>query len=480
MRAQLRGKLSALVFTGIAFALSFATFEAAPRVAAAGVPLEAALCQVVYPLDQFPGAQNYHYTFFGNAFFINEDGYLITASHVVSAFREGGKPHIIVGSPEEPRRLLEAQIVAADWDHDVAVLRATPNPFPGDGKVAYLPLSVATPPKGESVLSASLRFPEAENVSSADVPVEDYSKGEVLDYRFHKETGLPDSEVLIVSQEVAPGQSGSPLVAANSQGVVGIIVGRWLLPVVLPSSAATRNRLALSPGAALRIHYAISLLEKNHIAWHAAKPAAAEAVPAREPARAQDSGVVPPEAVSVVGVNYPPQALFGGDVLLDALIDSDGKPADIRVVSGDGPFLDPALSAVRTWTFKPAEQDGRAVEARIGIVFQFAQSFLPKEVSRERKHDDVLSDTENRGPLPIVTLEPNYPVNSVAEGSVGLYGLVDPDGHLNSLSTLFGVGSLTTPTADAVHRWQFAPGKQGGAANESAVIVVETFRRPTL
>lgn len=478
MRAQLRGKLSAVIFTTIAFALSFPTFEGASRAAAPGVPLEAALCQVVYPLDQYPAAKDYHYTFFGNGFFINEEGYLITASHVVSAFREGGQPHIIVGSPEEPRRLLEAPVIAADWDHDVAILKATPNPFPHDGKVAYLALSVDTPPRGKAVQSASLVSSQAENVSILDLPREDFSKGEVLDYQFHREAGVPDSEVLLVSQQVSPGQSGSPLVSADSQGVVGIIVGRWLLPVVLPSSAATRNRLALSPGAALRIHYAISLLEKNHIAWHAAAPA--EAVSQPEKARAQDTGFVPPMPVSVVGTNYPPQALFGGDVLLDALIDSSGKPTDVRVVTGDNPFVEPALSAVRTWTFKPAEQDGRTVESRIGIVFQFPQSFVPRLAPKERKHEEASSDSDDRGALPFVTIEPDYPVNSVAQGSVGLYGLIDSEGHITSTSTLLDVGSLTAPSAAALRRWQFAPAKQAGAATESAVIVVETFRRPTL
>ncbi len=474
MRAQFKSKLSGIILSAIAFALSFPVLERASRAAAAGNQLAAALCQVVYPLDQFPKANAYHYTFFGNAFFINEEGYLITASHVLSAFREGGKPHIIVGPPDGPRQLLEAPVVAADWQHDVAVLRATPNPFSSDGKLAYLPLSVETPPQGKSVLSASLLSSDVENASSLDVPEENLSRGEVLDYQFHQEAGSPDTEVLLVSQQVSAGQSGSPLVSADSQGVVGIIVGRWLLPVVLPSAAA-RNRLTLSPGAAVRTHYAISLLQKNHIAWHAAPEPAS-----RREAPTQEAGFTPPVAVSVVGVNYPPQALFGGDVLLDALIDSSGKLADIKVVSGDGPFLEPALSAVRTWSFEPAHLDGRAVEARLGIVFQFPQSFLPHLTSGERKHSEPLAEPDDRGALPVLTIEPAYPTNSQAQGSVALYNLVDSQGHITSTSTLLDVGSLTAPSAAALRQWQFAPAKRAGAATESAVVVVETFRRPTL
>jgi hypothetical protein len=135
---------------------------------------------------------------------------------------------------------------------------------------------------------------------------------------------------------------------------------------------------------------------------------------------------------------------------------------------------------VRTWSFKPAQIDGRAVEARIGIVFQFPQSFVPRLASSERKHDEASAEADDRSALPVLTIEPDYPVNSVAQGSVGLYNLVDPEGHITSTSTLLDVPSLTAPTATALHRWQFAPAKQAGQATESAVIVVETFRRPTL
>jgi len=475
VRVQLKKKLSAITLSAITFALSFPAFETTSRAVTGDDALSAALCQVVYPLDQFPSSKLYHYTFFGNAFFINEEGYLITASHVLSAFREGGQPHVIVGPPEGPRRLLDAPLVAADWEHDVAVLRATPNPFPGDNKFAYLPLSVETPSKGKTVLSASLLSSDVENASSLEAPREDLSRGEVLAYQFHQEAGVPDTEVVLVSQQISPGQSGSPLVSADSQGVVGIIVGRWLLPVALPSAANQSRRVAVSPGAAIRTHYAISLLQRNHIAWHAAAEPAA-----REKGAPQEAGFSPPVPVSVVGVNYPPQALFGGDVLLDALIDSSGKLADLKVVSGDGPFLEPALGAVRTWTFTPAHLDGRAVEARLGIVFQFPQSFVRRLSAGERKHSEPLAESDDRAALPVFTVEPSYPTNSQAQGSVALYNFVDSEGHITSTTTLLDVGSLTAPAAAALRQWQFAPGKRAGEATESAVVVVETFRRASL
>jgi hypothetical protein len=39
-----------------------------------------ALCSIVYPVDRFPSPRGYHYLFYGNAFFIGKDGYLLTAA----------------------------------------------------------------------------------------------------------------------------------------------------------------------------------------------------------------------------------------------------------------------------------------------------------------------------------------------------------------------------------------------------------------
>src|SRR5262245_34084555 len=76
--------------------------------------LLASICPVVYPLDQFPTERGYGYLFFGNAFFINEEGYLVTAAHVLDSFRDGGQPYILVNTPGGPRRLQKAELVAED------------------------------------------------------------------------------------------------------------------------------------------------------------------------------------------------------------------------------------------------------------------------------------------------------------------------------------------------------------------------------
>jgi hypothetical protein len=90
-----------------------------------------------------------------------------------------------------------------------------------------------------------------------------------------------------------------------------------------------------------------------------------------------------------------------------------------------------------------------------------------------------LADSDEHSALPVYTIEPDYPVNTVTQGSVVLYNLLDSEGHITSTSTLVDVQPLTAPTVAALRRWQFAPAVHGGAASDSVVIVVETFRRPT-
>jgi Trypsin-like peptidase domain/Gram-negative bacterial TonB protein C-terminal len=474
MPIKLNNRLPVKAVAAIALIFCPLLARAASSEVGADRALLASVCQVVYPLDQFPAANGYGYVFYGDGFFINEQGYLITAAHVVSTFRYGGQPDILVGSPDGPRRLLEASLVAVDWEHDVAVLRVNANPLESKDKIAFLPLSDEMLSQGKAVLSVSLRPPDVENAHSLDAPLQDFSASKVVDYQFHWENGSR-SELMLFTQKVVPGQSGSPLISADSHGVVGIVVGRWLASTVFPSGA-NRKDLLLPAGAALRIHYAISLLEQQHIAWHSTSESSEHvAAPVGQAKR-----FLPPIPLSVVATPYPPQAMFGGEVMLDAAIDSSGKLTDLRVVIGDPPFLETVLGAVRTWIFSPARQDGRAVDGRLGIIFQFPQSFLLPITSRERKYAEPLADSADRGALPVLTVEPDYPVNSIAEGSVALYARIDAQGQITSTSVVNDVESLSAPTKAALRQWRFVPGKQAGAKTDSAVAVVITFRRPAL
>jgi outer membrane biosynthesis protein TonB len=229
----------------------------------------------------------------------------------------------------------------------------------------------------------------------------------------------------------------------------------------------------MSPGAAVRIHYALALLRRHGISWHAALHSVAP-----QSVATQESGFSPPVPVSLVATPYPSQALLGGEVVLDALIDTEGTIAELNVVHGAAPFLKPVLDAVHTWTFLPAQMDGEKVKARIGIVVQFPQSFLPKHTAPDRKYAPPSEDLVDHGPLPVYTVEPDYPLKTVVEGSVVLYQLVDQQGLVTSTHVFHDVEPLTASTLVASQKWEFIPAKEAGSSTSSVVIVVVTFRHP--
>ncbi len=177
---------------------------------------------------------------------------------------------------------------------------------------------------------------------------------------------------------------------------------------------------------------------------------------------------------------YPPQALFGGEVVLDVGVDASGKLSDLTVVSGQSPFLGPVLDAVRTWSFEPARVNGTPSEGRLSIVFQFPQSYVPPLTSQERTFTVPSHDSSDRAALPLYTREPNYPPRSVIDGSVAIYAALDQQGRVASTQVLRDVEPLTDSTLAALSLWRFAPATQGGQNVESGAVVVFTFRRPAI
>jgi periplasmic protein TonB len=71
---------------------------------------------------------------------------------------------------------------------------------------------------------------------------------------------------------------------------------------------------------------------------------------------------------------YPPlarQARIQGNVVLHAIIDKDGKVAQLEVISGHPLLVQSALDAVRQWLYKPTLLNGDPVEVDTTITVSF-------------------------------------------------------------------------------------------------------------
>jgi hypothetical protein len=269
---------AALSALGCAF-IALAATSAVPRENSAYDSASASLCPIVYPDDQTPAARGYHYTFFGNAFFINYQGYLLTVAHVLETFRDGGQPYILVNRLNSPPKLLQVSVIAKDLQHDVAILRATPNPFVGSYSVTFLPLADGPIVRGQSVLALSLHPQRLQDAHSFDSEREDSSPGIVLGYESTQlEKSGPAAKVFLLSHPVVKGQSGSPVLDADSRAVVGLVEGLWLrgTPAALAKSGAKANS---TPGAAIPIQYALSLLKEHNVSWRSVPTSPTSAPP---------------------------------------------------------------------------------------------------------------------------------------------------------------------------------------------------------
>src|SRR5262245_10135342 len=77
-----------------------------------------------------------------------------------------------------------------------------------------------------------------------------------------------------------------------------------------------------------------------------------------------------PTAVAVPP--YPPRALGGGMVVLEADVSESGAVAGTRVLSAPGAFDGAATDAVKKWTFRPARRGNRAAASRIFMLLTFS------------------------------------------------------------------------------------------------------------
>lgn len=86
-------------------------------------------------------------------------------------------------------------------------------------------------------------------------------------------------------------------------------------------------------------------------------------------------GISAPQAISAPDPGYTEEARTAkkqGKCVLWLIVDSAGRPRDIKVVRGLGLGLDEkALEAVRQWRFQPALKDGKPVDVQISVEVEF-------------------------------------------------------------------------------------------------------------
>jgi TonB family protein len=80
-----------------------------------------------------------------------------------------------------------------------------------------------------------------------------------------------------------------------------------------------------------------------------------------------------PYPIAVHRPRYPPLAIGDAMVLLELLVDFEGRVRDVAIVQGAAGFNDEALETAREWVFRPAHRNGELVPAYAYLAFGFRQ-----------------------------------------------------------------------------------------------------------
>ena len=81
-----------------------------------------------------------------------------------------------------------------------------------------------------------------------------------------------------------------------------------------------------------------------------------------------------PKLLASVAAVYPPDARarhIQGDVVIDALIDANGKVAATKVITGNPLLQSAAADSLRLWKYQPAQLNGQAIPIHINVTVTF-------------------------------------------------------------------------------------------------------------
>jgi outer membrane biosynthesis protein TonB len=190
----------------------------------------------------------------------------------------------------------------------------------------------------------------------------------------------------------------------------------------------------------------------------------------------------PPRVTSASSIAYPPNTLAAGMVTLCVSLSAAGKVTDVQALRDIPGLTLPAQNAVKNWVFAAARLNEQAQASTISVNVVYVPSNLePGGLSLVPRSNNC----ECEEPEPFVAPEvlaaayPEYPANSVAEGTVVLSLTISKKGHVDHVVPIQPIASLTEPCIAAVNKWSFQLAALNGFPIGSNTIVAFVFQRVT-
>ncbi|MDP2137886.1 MAG: TonB family protein [Candidatus Didemnitutus sp.] len=165
-----------------------------------------------------------------------------------------------------------------------------------------------------------------------------------------------------------------------------------------------------------------------------------------------------------------------GRVVVDFVVEAKGMVTMAEIAeSSAGMFEDPALEAVRQWTFAPALEQGLPAACGMTVVIEFPLSQLKQKrmpIAPTQQH--LLPVAAKRKPTsPRHVPDPEYPEELEARklpGEVRLEFRIDATGRVRSPRVLWAShAAFVAESLRAAEQSTFEPARQGILAKESAI-----------
>lgn len=188
------------------------------------------------------------------------------------------------------------------------------------------------------------------------------------------------------------------------------------------------------------------------------------------------------EVVSATDVPYPVQSIAIGTVVLGVIVSENGRVEDVQPIREIESLTEVAIDSVKSWQFNPASSEGKPVRSRTAVAVTFNPAAIPATnvplpplSPKAHLHPDALQPQ----PVDVVAAAfPQYPVNSIASGTVVLRVNVDEMGKVEKTVVVRRIPSLTSPAIRALREWKFKPAEFDGKPLPSCIALAFVLRPP--
>jgi len=166
-----------------------------------------------------------------------------------------------------------------------------------------------------------------------------------------------------------------------------------------------------------------------------------------EPVTAGSEGVPAPKRTKHVQPVYPQEALaqgIRGIVILEIILDKQGKVESTTVVRSVPGLDESAIAAARQWEYTPTKVDGKPVRVRITVPVVFSLA-LPR-LNRQTGIPELRQG-----------ISPGWPAGASGGGIARAEVTLEADGRVGSARILEGNAPWSDALLGALKTWRFAP-----------------------